>query len=148
MGIIDAFVYAHNYHRRNTDNPGNFGDSMEGRIRLLTAIPPTYAHGYQSLCLDARSTFLVKGFACRLSEPDDRVSRTLEPQRVKKATMFKGWAACTDGGTRVSEGETTAGWGAVALSPDGRLYIMFRPVIATEAHLCVCRCQAPLQQHC
>ena len=23
MGIIDAFVYAHNHHRRNVDNPGN-----------------------------------------------------------------------------------------------------------------------------
>ena len=32
---------------------------------------------------------------------------------------------CTDGGTRVSEGETTAGWGAVARSPSG----------TTEAHL-------------
>ena len=50
MGVIDAFVYAHNYHRRNTNNPGNFGDCMEGRIRLMTA----YAHAYQSLCLAAR----------------------------------------------------------------------------------------------
>ena len=30
MGVIDAFVYAHNHHRRNMDNPGNFGDCMKG----------------------------------------------------------------------------------------------------------------------
>ena len=41
----------------------------------------------------------------------------------------------TDGGTRVSEGEATAGWGAVARSPGGRIYLMFGPVSTTEAHL-------------
>ena len=46
MGVVDALVYAHVYHRRNTDNPGNFGDCTEGRIRLLTAITPTDAHVY------------------------------------------------------------------------------------------------------
>ena len=25
MGVIDAFDHAHNHHRRNMDNPGNFG---------------------------------------------------------------------------------------------------------------------------
>ena len=33
MGVIDAFVYAHNHHRRNLDNPGNFGD-CEGESDL------------------------------------------------------------------------------------------------------------------
>ena len=50
MGVIDAFVNAHNYHRHNANNPGNFEDCMEGRIRLLTAITPRYAHAYQSFC--------------------------------------------------------------------------------------------------
>ena len=59
MGIFDAFAQAHNYHRRNTNNPGNFGDCMEGRIRLMTAITSTYAHAYQSLCLTGR-LFVVK----------------------------------------------------------------------------------------
>ena len=31
MGIIDDFVYSH-HHRRNVDNPWNFGECMEGRI--------------------------------------------------------------------------------------------------------------------
>ena len=34
-----------------------------------------------------------------------------------------------------TDGETIAGWGAVARSPDGRLYVMFGPVVTTEAHL-------------
>ena len=42
-GVWDAFVYVHNYHCRHTDNPGNFEDCMDGRIRLLTAGTPTYA---------------------------------------------------------------------------------------------------------
>ena len=50
-------------------------------------------------------------------------------------TFFKGSALFTDGGTHSTDGETTAGWGAVARSPDGRLYVMFDPVVTTEAHL-------------
>ena len=50
MGVIDAVVFAHNYHRHNANNPGSFEDCMEGRIRLLTAITPRYAHAYQSFC--------------------------------------------------------------------------------------------------
>ena len=38
-------------HRRNIDNPGNFGDCMEGRIRFITAITPAYAHVCQFICL-------------------------------------------------------------------------------------------------
>ena len=44
MGVIDAFVHAHNPFRRNMDNLGNFGDGMKGRIRFMTAITPAYAH--------------------------------------------------------------------------------------------------------
>ena len=55
MGIIDVFVYAHNNHRHNTDNPRKYEDCMEGWIRLLTAITPSYANAYQALCLTGRS---------------------------------------------------------------------------------------------
>ena len=51
MGLIDAFVCAHNHHRRNIENPGNFGDCMKGRIRFMTAITPACAHAYQVTCL-------------------------------------------------------------------------------------------------
>ena len=46
MGVIDAFVHAHNHQRRNSDNPGNFWDCIKGRIRFMTAITPAYAHAY------------------------------------------------------------------------------------------------------
>ena len=41
----------------------------------------------------------------------------------------------TDGGTRVVDGETLAGWGVISRSPHGRIDIMFGPVVTTEAHL-------------
>ena len=63
MCIIDAFVCAHNRHRRNLDNPGNFGGCMEGRIRLMAAITPTYAHAYQSICLVGRPILIPLGKA-------------------------------------------------------------------------------------
>ena len=88
--------------------------------------------------LDARLLFLTKSFACQLSKPDIRIFPTLEPLHVKKATTSK------DGPfTQMEElvslmDETSTSWGAVARSPDGRLFFMFGtviPVIATEAHL-------------
>ena len=48
---------------------------------------------------------------------------------------FQEWATYTDGGTRLADGETFAGWGAVARSLHGRIDVMFGPVIATEAHI-------------
>ena len=41
----------------------------------------------------------------------------------------------SDGGTRVVDGETFAGWGVISRSPRGRIFVMFGPVITTEAHL-------------
>ena len=54
MGLIDAFVYAHNNHRQNADNPGKFQDCMEGRIRLMTAITLAYVHAFQAICFARR----------------------------------------------------------------------------------------------
>ena len=48
---------------------------------------------------------------------------------------FRGWTIYTDGGTRVENGETVAGWDVIARSRHGRIDIMFGPVITTEAHL-------------
>ena len=38
----------------------------------------------------------------------------------ERGNDFQGWAIYTDGGTRLSDGETLAGWGAVARSLLGR----------------------------
>ena len=43
LGFLDAFVYAHHKHRQGSENPGNFGDCMKGRIRFMTAVTPAYA---------------------------------------------------------------------------------------------------------
>ena len=60
----------------------------------------------------------------------------LVPQHVKEAINdFQGWAISTDGGTRIVDGETLAGWGAIARSLHGRIDFMFGPVVTTEAHL-------------
>ena len=48
---------------------------------------------------------------------------------------FRGWATYTDGCTRVVDGETVAWWCVIARSHHGRIYIMFGPVVTTEAHL-------------
>ena len=49
LGILDALVYAHNHHRHNLEYPGNSHRCMEGRIRLMTALTPPYAHAFQNL---------------------------------------------------------------------------------------------------
>ena len=50
MGVLDAFVYAHNCHRRNIDNLEISVIAWKGRIRFMTAITPAYAHAYQFIC--------------------------------------------------------------------------------------------------
>ena len=85
IGVINAFVYAHNHHRRNLDISGNFRDCMEGRIRLMKAMRTS-----PFAWLDACLSFLATSFACRLSKPDVRIFLALEPQHVfLKATIFK-----------------------------------------------------------
>ena len=83
---------------RNFDAPGNFGDCMEGRIRLVIAITATDAHAYQSLCLAGRMLDVPH-------QPETRIFSTLKPQHDKD-NHFQGWAIYTDGGTRCVEGET------------------------------------------
>ena len=142
MGVIDAFVYAHNRHRRNMDNPGNFGDCMKGRVRCKTAITPAYAHAYQLICLTGHiptalhSKFpLPAAIARYLYLPNARATAR------ERGNDFQGWAIHTDGGTRSADGKTLAGWSAVARSHHGRIHVMFGPVVTTERPSCVLRCQ-------
>ena len=53
----------------------------------------------------------------------------------ERGNDFRGWAIYTDGCTRVVDGETPAGWGVIARSLHGKIDIVFRPVVTTEAHL-------------
>ena len=48
---------------------------------------------------------------------------------------YRGWAICTDGGTRVVHDKIFAGWSVISRSPHGRIDVMFGPVVTTEAYL-------------
>ena len=135
-GFIDAFVYVHHQHRRSIENPGNFGDCMKGRIRFMTAITSAYAHAYQATCLSRRMpAILGKNF--RLPKPNARYPYFPNARSTtrERGNDFQGWAIHTDGGTRVENGDTFAGWGVIARSLHGRFGVMFGLVITAEAHL-------------
>ena len=100
MGFIDAFVYARHHHRRNIENPGNFGDCMKGRIRFMTDITPTYAHAYQITCL----TRHMPSFQCQKFRTPSAKSRYphLPNSRTRtreRGNDFQGWDIHTDGGS-------------------------------------------------
>ena len=135
MGFIDAFVYARHQHRRSIDNPVNSGDCMKGRVRFMTAITPSYAHAYQLICLTGNvpaalhSNFRLP--AAKARYPHLPHVRTTTHERGN----LHGWALYTDGSTALADCETLAGWGDVARTHHGKIYVMFGPVITTEAHL-------------
>ena len=132
MGVIGAFVYAQNHHRRGMDNPGNFGACMKARIRFMTAITPAYAHAYQLICLPVTcSRWSLSPAAAKARYPHLPNARATT---LERGNDFQGWAIYTDGCTRFADGETLDGWGAVARSLHGRIYVMFGPVVTTEAH--------------
>ena len=122
QGFLDAFVYAHHKHRLDSENTGNFGDCMKGRVRFMTAITPAYAHAYQTTCLAQhfpgvphQNFQLPKSKSRYPYLPNDR-SFTSE-----RGNDDRGWAIFTDGGTRVVDGETLVGWGVISRSPHGTL---------------------------
>ena len=74
------FFYAHHKHRQDSENPGNFGDCMKGRILFVTAITPAYAHVYRQRVL--LNTYLVSRTTtsgCPSPEPDIRIFPMLVP---------------------------------------------------------------------
>ena len=101
--------------------------------RLYVGTNPLY-DGHHS-CLRPRSS----GNLSRSTHAWDPAS-TFPPApaqgQIHRGTDFRGWAICADGGTRIVNVETLAGWGVISRSPLGRIHIMFGPV-TTEAHLAV-----------
>ena len=133
-GFLDAFVHAHHKHRLDSANAGNFGDCMSGRVRFMTAITPAHAHAYQTICLGMPFP-AVPHYSFRLPGPKSRYPFLPNDRSLSEELGhdYRGWAIYTDGGTRVVDGETVAGWGVISRSPRGHIYIMFGPVITTEA---------------
>ena len=102
----------------------------------MTAITLAYAHAYQPTCLTAHmpavphQNFRLPQLKARYPYlPNDR-SLTRE-----RGNDYCGWAIYTDGGTRVVDGETLAGWCVISRSPHGRIDVMFGLVVTTESHL-------------
>ena len=134
MGFLDVFGYVHHQHRRIIENPGNFGGCTKGRIRFMTSITLAYAHAHQATCLPRQlpvvphQNFRLPKLKARCPYlPNDRsTTRT-------RGTDFRGWVIHTDGGTRVVDGETLAGWCVMSRSPRGQIHVMSGPVEANLA---------------
>ena len=111
LGFLVAFVRAHHKHRLDSENSGNFGDCMKGRVRLMTAITPAYAHAYQATRL-AQHFPGVPHHTFRLPKPKSRYPYLPNDRSItrERGNDYHGWAIYTDGGTRVVDGETLAGW--------------------------------------
>ena len=131
LGFLDASVYAHHKHRQDSENSGNFGDCMKGRIRFMTAITPAYAHAYQATCL-AQHLPGVPHQNFGLPKPKSRYPYLSNARSItrERGSDYRGWAIYTEGGTRVVDGEIFAGWGVIFRTPD----VMFGPVVTTKAH--------------
>ena len=102
----------------------------------MIVLTPAYAHALQHLCLARRpGSTLVRNFRLFAFKSNCRC-----PPNIRTATRHIGddygrWAIFSDGGTHTGDGETTAGWHAIARSSHGVCYVMFGPVITTAAHL-------------
>ena len=102
----------------------------------MTAITPANAHAYQATCLARHiPPFPHQNF--RLPKTRSQISFSSQCSFItrERGNDYRGWAVCTDGGTRVVDGETLAGWCVIARSPHGRIGIMFGLVATTEVHL-------------
>ena len=89
---------------------------MQGRIRLMKAFTPAYAHASQT-CLGRRA-------ACWFATSDflhpSQIIVMLPTFRTTKQLVgdeFRGCGVFSNGGTHNSDGETTARWSAVVRSP-------------------------------
>ena len=100
IGIIDAFVYAPNFHWHNGDNPGSFEDCTEGRIRFMTAITPAYSNAFQAVYLIRHPTVIphqkFRLPTAKTKHPNLPNNRTTTRQQRND---YQGWAVFTDGGT-------------------------------------------------
>ena len=100
----------------------------------MTAITPTYSRTYQASCLAGRPFVSPIKNVCLL-HCQRQLSVSLPNSRTtthERGNDFQGLAFHT-GGTRSDDGETWAGWGAVARSIDGGIYVMFGLAVTTEA---------------
>ena len=137
LGIVDAFVFAHNHHRHNTDNPGNFEDCMEELICVITALTPAYARAFQNLCPVGHSDAISVRERQTLRSQGQFIGayQMFAQLRAEVVMSLRVEPFFTDGGTHTNDGETTAGWTAITRSPLGSVTSCFGPVITAEKHM-------------
>ena len=77
----------------------------------MTAITPAHAHAYQATCL-APHIPAVQHQNFRLPTLKARYPFLPSARSItrERGNDYRGWASYTDGGTRVVDGETLAGW--------------------------------------
>ena len=90
MGLIDAFVYAHNHHRRNIENPGNFWGLHERKDSLYDCHHSCLCPRVPGHLPDKTHTCSPKSknFADRVPKSDVRTSPIIVPQHAKEAMTF------------------------------------------------------------
>ena len=79
---------------------------------------------------------------CPSPKPDTQYLPNARFITRERGNDYRGWAIYTDGGTRIVDGETLAGWGVISRSPRGRIDVMFGPVVTTETHPAFCGARA------
>ena len=133
---IDAFFFeAHHQHRPGFENLQNLGDCMKGRIRFMTAITLACAYAYHELVsLDTCLRSHTKTSPCRSQKPDTRIFTMIFPEHVQEAMIILGMLFFSDGGTRVVDGETLAGWSVISRFPRGRIWL--KPFLVRTCALC------------
>ena len=104
----------------------------------MTAITPAYDHAYQTICLGMPSPG-VPHYSFRVPQPKYRYPFLPNDRSLCKELNL---AMTIVGGLFVQMVvpvlwmvKTVAGWGVISRSPRGQNYLVFGPVITTEAHL-------------
>ena len=128
-GLLDAFVTAHNVQRNNRGPGLTFEELMYGRIKMMTALCPAWAHTYQTMCLVFHPEQL-RPEAFRLPKqkkrhatywPDDHQTDWC---RVSRLETLHGWWLKTF----IYDTEM-AGWGVAVVSPEKLVRIICGPVV-------------------
>ena len=89
----------------------------------MTAITPTSAHAYKFILLDEAHSRGPKSEISSAGCQGQYFPHLLcfVPQHAKEAMIFRCGPSTLTGVTRLADGETFAGWGAIARSPNGRI---------------------------
>ena len=132
-----GIVFAHNHHCRNVAERRELW-RLYGRMNssLVTAITRT--------CGTFPWRFSFRDFAYLWPEPHFRILPNSRPTTGKKAMISKVGLFALMEETHSAVG-ALAGWGAVARSPHGRIYIMFAPRCYNQSTSRVCKKQNPLE---